>query len=970
MADTAEKFIQPEPGKIAIRDADGSVSKIPIEDYEAARTEGARAATQAEYVAAKHPVAAPAAAAALGVGRGATFGFSDPALVEASRALEGDEGAEKTRRALALAKEAAPSASFGGEVAGMALPMFFGGGAGVAARAAGGAGEGLLARAGARALQAAPRAAAEGAIIGVGQQASEDTLENHKFAAENYLSAGFKGGALGVLMGTALAAGGGLPGDVAARAHERFFGAASRDAQAAMERDAVASATAPPRASLSIDPNAGLSTRAPAAESPLLFGTSTHRVGLDAARMEREFASGVRGPEPLFVGTSPRLRVGADAEEGLIGSIARSREEGLPNVFQIGKLGREGEEAPVFFRSRGTGLDAAEPVTFGAAPRREGFAGSFDAGLATAEGDAARAIGISRGKTGPRSVSLEELGTTEALPATSPIRIEAQRAPEAVAPIVSKEARSVSQKIEGLGDELLFKSTGPTPRDIRKLGATGEEQAFARERIGKTLRNEVGIDTFDSIDTISRKIADKSKEVGKSIRPMYAELNAAAARPSLSTVEQRFNAEVIGPASKGLYAAEELAPAQDALARLQSAAGKDPSFVQLHDLRVSLDAKLRKAYARGRGEPVPPGEEAMRGLRNILQDEIDQAAGRASAELGTDTAARIRTASDMYRDLAIARDISARSAANPAAANKFSLTDMIAMAGAVAAGHPVGAVAALLGNYVRKNFGNQVAANVLQKVNRLEAVQKASAKIDAFLNAGTKSFIEGGSASGLREAKTYTAAEVRAVRDAVANPNAVQANISQALGDLPKHAPKVSAEFATGAARIAAYLSRALPKESVAPGPVFSGRAERPLSDTDLRRASAIIETAADPSIVVDRIRQGRLTAEHVKTLKVTAPETYNRIRNYLTTHAEELKADLPVQDLVSLSILWQTPIAEVMKQSNINALQASFVGGSQAPKKGATGGLAPTVPQMAAGPVKTPSRATYFDQFGKGGKG
>jgi hypothetical protein len=768
----SEGAYAPEPGKIAIRDTDGSVSKIPLEDLSAAQGEGARPATEAEYFGAQKGTGGQVASAAIGAARTATFGLSDKLYVEGSRALGGDEEAEVTRHALNLAREANPDATFAGEVAGMALPALAGGvGAGkgglsLVERAIGtsAAETSGLARAGIRAASVAPRAFVEGAAVGAGQQLSEDTLRNHTLAAENYLSAGFKGGMLGVLLGGVAAAGGGAVADKTAS----YFGRPAQRAESTLVREAGA----------------------------------------------------VR------------------AEEGSLKALE----------------------------------DFANQKTF-------------------------------KGATGAR--------------------------------------------------------TG----DLRRLG-DAEMSAEATARIGKTLRSEVTAGGLPltgptvSLETSAKRIAERASEVGKELPALWKSLDKAATRPEMATIATRFSDEVAAPRLALPLGEAEVGAAQSYLQGMLKKGGTNPSFETLYGYRRDLDRLLKTEYGKAFGAPAKVGADDMRALRGIVDEELMIAADKASVELGGEIGNTIRLKSALYKDLATARDFAQKNAALANGNATLSLTDVIAFSHGGPAGMALGAA-----NMVRRKLGDQIAGHVLDKVSRLEAVQSAASKIDALLNQGTKAFVANSGAAGTRAPKAMTVAEVRAARDAVTNPSAVQARVAEAVGDTAKVAPKVAQAMALSANRAAAWLGQSLPKEHAPTSPVFTGRPAQPMSDTDLLRARNILETVEDPTIVLDRLRQGRLTTSHVQTLKITSPETFLKIQSYIRDHAAEMRPSMTVQQQVSLSMLFETPVTEAMLPANIRAFQASFVQGSQAPGQGGTGGGG-AAPTMSSGPIKGGGhRATAWDR-------
>ncbi len=198
------------PGQVPVRNLDGTVDLVPANELEQAIAEGSRPATDQEYTAAKLGAGGKIGTAGLGLARGGSNGVSDWALVEGSRLLGGDTAADDTRGAINLARSTHEGINTAGELAGMGLSLAYGGGEAKGAQIAA---KSLLGRAGQAALRAAPRAFAEGAAMGVGQQLSEDALGDHETTAQKLFGAGFEGGAIGVLLGGGLAGIGTIAGE-------------------------------------------------------------------------------------------------------------------------------------------------------------------------------------------------------------------------------------------------------------------------------------------------------------------------------------------------------------------------------------------------------------------------------------------------------------------------------------------------------------------------------------------------------------------------------------------------------------------------------------------------------------------------------------------------------------------------------------------------------------------------------------
>jgi hypothetical protein len=932
------KVVEPEPklvtdgDKVAITDEDGSVSMVARGDYKQALSEGARAATEQEWTSAKLGTSGKIAAGAVGAGQGLSLGYAAPAVIGGLHAVGADETAEDVRRGVRIAKESASDAYTTGEVAGALLPLAFGAGPAGAEEVVGSLGERALQRG----IAAAPRALGEGAAIGVGQQATEDTISNHDYAASSYLTAAVKGGLLGLLLGTGGAVGIGAASDGLAGLTSR---AASHEVVTAGEAQ-----LAKTRA-VSIDPDAGLFERAPAIEKPFVFGPKGHAVSLDHRALEGEFASGVQGGSPV------RSYAHADLDAPLRGTPRIedlfTNEAGLPersDVFGIGRV----KDSELF-------TDAAHPVytrqplaeRAGTVPAEGSPIGTrlgidADAGLHAEEG-IQDVFSRSRGKTAPRSVGLGNVEQEGMIGTRRGIHIDPDT--EVVNAVAASGApRSTIDAVEGLANEQAFKSTGAKMGDIQRLGVDSAAQQAEMERIGARLRTET-LDgkplldgPFTSQGNLANRIAEKTKEVAKSFAPMYRELDQAVARPSKTAILERFESELRGPLSKTLYGDVEIKAAEDSLGRLNRQLGDQPSFTKLWEARKEIDGQLKKNYGRIPGMPVPPGEEALRKFRGIVNDELVTSADRASKELGGTIGQKLKLANELYGDLAVAKKIATKESARGSSVNQVSLTDVIAGAG----GGP-GGLAMTAANMVRRHFGNQIASHVLGTAAKLELVQKAAAKIDDMLSRGTRSFIKGEGAAGARASKPVTAEEVRAIRDVVNSPDAVQARVSSGLGDMATYAPKLAAVASTRAMIGASWLRDNLPKEP-APTGITWNRPQRPMSDTELLKAGHIIETVEDPTIVVDRLMEGRLTREHVETLKNVHPEVYAQTVQYIRDHGEELRQRLTVQQEVVLSLLFGQPVSEAMLPANVKALQASFTGGSQNKKPGeGQGGAAPT---------------------------
>jgi hypothetical protein len=587
--------------------------------------------------------------------------------------------------------------------------------------------------------------------------------------------------------------------------------------------------------------------------------------------------------------------------------------------------------------------------------------GAGGAGVLGHAGDKAGAL-FGRGE---RGVLQAESGMASRLARAeegAPYRAAGVRAEESAAEAGTR--KSLLTRAEELGNEQAYKATGANQTDWKRLGADVEGRAAEAQRIGKMLQAETVegkalVEATASQAEIARRITAKQQEVAKGFAPMYAEADRAAARPSMSAIRESMG-ELRAKHAGTMFGDSEIRGAEDTFSRLEKSLGENPTTSKLWEARREIDGRLSKFYARDKiSGLVPEGEGAMRDLRGLVNNELTASVERASKELGGTLGDRLRSANALYGDLSTAKLAASRAASRIDGNMAVSITDVIAGASGGVAG-----MAAMGANMVRRKYGNQIAAHVLGTATKMDTVQRAATKLDELINAGSKAFVSNGK-TATRAAKSVSSAEIRAAREATRNPEAVTARMTEHLGDMQEYAPKVAAEIAATGARAAAWMQHALPKEAQPLTPSFGKSKPAEYSDTDRLKARAIMETVADGSIVIDRLRDGSLTDAHVATLKFVHPETYAKIRTYLGQHATELQATMNQQQLFRLGLLFGEPLTEAALPANIRAFQASFTQGNQAPGPGGAGGK---VPMMNSKPVMGGgSSATQFDRVEKG---
>jgi hypothetical protein len=337
------------PKTVDIVDEDGSVSTIAARDLGAAQKEGARVAAPEEVQAARTraqygDTAGELKAGAAGAARGLTLGISDRVLTS----LGGDE----TRRSLAALREANPTASLGGELAGAIAPVVLSGGAAApeefaalggrglasgaaergAARLLGGEAESLAGRIAQQAISKGVGASVEGALYGAAEANTEAALSDNPDAlAEKLMAHMGRGAMLGGLLGGGLGAGAEILG-TGARAGVRL-------ASGAREGESVAQA---------LDRRSGeLAWRSAGGTKAMARGADRFAGGADeVGKIWRDEAPGLAGKRSFREMTREDLNVASargkeaagaqlDARLAELDEIA-ARRGALPRAIDVG----------------------------------------------------------------------------------------------------------------------------------------------------------------------------------------------------------------------------------------------------------------------------------------------------------------------------------------------------------------------------------------------------------------------------------------------------------------------------------------------------------------------------------------------------------------------------------------------------------------------------------------------------------
>lgn len=514
----------------------------------------------------------------------------------------------------------------------------------------------------------------------------------------------------------------------------------------------------------------------------------------------------------------------------------------------------------------------------------------------------------------------------------------AYRTAEPVADMAAKPTLSgrLGQMAEEQAAKAVLPSASLLGSEVQKLGRTADQQLAKVRRIGRTLLDEGIVTSGASTQQIASRVTQRVNEVGRELGAIRKTLDKATVRPSTATIAERVEKEVIAPLEALPGTSAEVGAVRSYMKDFVAKAGDSPSFEKIQKFRKALDEKLDpKLWAKNPGS-APPAAVEMGKVRRVIEEEVESAAERAGAELGDAVAGKYRTAKALFADLKQAEKWVTKTVARRSQNRGVSLTDTIAGVGGIGTAVTGGTPLPLLmpvANHLMRTRGNQFAAGVLERASKLQLLANSAARAEEKIAAGSREFLTGKKAAP-KATKALTSDDVRSLREAVRDGETVAERVATSLGDIGQTAPRVAGLAAVTAMRAAAYLRATLPKE---PPPVrisFGEQKTRPIDRQELTRAAQIVEVVNDPTVVLDRLKEGRLSRVHVEALKAVHPETYGAIKRAIRENGVELRAQLTPQEEIRLGLLFDEPLSSYMQPRAIADYQAAFNKMAPAPAK------------------------------------
>lgn len=516
------------------------------------------------------------------------------------------------------------------------------------------------------------------------------------------------------------------------------------------------------------------------------------------------------------------------------------------------------------------------------------------------------------------------------------------------------EGSSIGSLLRNEAEEQAFKATGAKIRDYERLGKTAEEQSAKARQIGRTLLDEDVVTATAEKGDMAAKVRARVKEVGEDLGAMRKELDKAPARFDVNQFLERAKQEVMNPLAEMPGRESDVRAVAEYLNQFTTKAGESPTFEKMFKFRQDLDDQLRPLYDRSRIAAAPEKLEQLAKVRNILEDELTTAGNRASEQIGGSFAEKYQTTKELFSRLKTAEKILGKESARESANRAVSLTDTI-MGGAGLVGGlmhgPIGAlggIAAAGANKLMRTYGNQIAADVLNRATTVRAIQAASTRVEDRIGQSVSRFLSSakqGAEAGALESGTHRKVpptraaydqSVSFVREAKANPEAFQAKIAQATTPIAHAAPNVTTAMAMTAIKGVDFLASKAPPPHV---DVFSLKPAAPLPRSktlsiDEFRYLRFQEGVEHPMSVLDGLEDGTISREGVEAVREVYPKLYETMQRSVwdALSKEAANDQLDEQKAIRLGILLDMPTHYTLDPAFIAAMQATKLPPEQAP--------------------------------------
>lgn len=579
------------------------------------------------------------------------------------------------------------------------------------------------------------------------------------------------------------------------------------------------------------------------------------------------------------------------------------------------------------------------------------------------------------------------------------------------------KARGIQAGARELANESALKSIGAQGSDFRKIVGrrVGEAATDRVDELGQELLHyeyktgpREGQRLFQAAAKAEDLVDDlvyAKQETGEALGALKVKADAAAlANPELAPDVEKYlsqvDTEVLKPLRDSLSPTTqvqadrveiELAALRSRVEMQQAAATAEPMRVRLADGSIEMRPReapppigfaeldkfrqdLRKVFqpARPASGGIPPAvpehaahlEQAERLLANHLDEAAEKALSSSGDVAGADQYSALKRQYSNLKDLEqIAQKAEMQQVGNRAISASDYATGMGTGLGMLMTGNVgamgYGAAAAVAHKLVRER-GRSVLAVLADHVSQMNSgIDSAARRLaGAALEAPKRAIAPVALAAGeLQQRYEHATA---AVREFNSNPELASDRMAQPVQHFAGEYPSLASGVQQQIGKANAFLATKLPAESSRMGVTATPEAVKSrVSGRDMSKFLRYVRGATKPQDVIEDLAAGKVDREGLEAMKSVFPETFGELRTRVMTFAADRGKELPFQQRVLLSLVFDFPGDKSMSPEFMRDVQSTFQPEPPPPPdRGANSG--PQLNPKIATDFETPSQSVH----------
>ena len=529
-----------------------------------------------------------------------------------------------------------------------------------------------------------------------------------------------------------------------------------------------------------------------------------------------------------------------------------------------------------------------------------------------------------------------------------------------------RTGEAAEKRIDELGQELLHYEFKTGPREGQQLFRAAvkaedlvDDVVYARQETGEALgqiREQLD-ETFRQRPDLAPDVKGYLADVDQQVLKPLKESSVPAIRARADKVEEQLSG-----LRERVEATDAIASAEPQRVRLPDGsiemrprvAPEPMTFRELEQVRRDLRDVFQPPKSSAGGIPTQPPEHAaaLEQAERLLSSHLDDSAEKAIAATGGDVTTYTGL-KKQYSNLRDIEDLTQKAQLQQAGNRAVSPSDY-----ATGVGTALGAL--MSGNVGALGYG--IAASVAHKLIRergrsaLAVLADNVANMNSGLDTAARRFA-GALAEAPKRAVTPTligagevnkryAEAVAAVRD-FQTPEGQQARLAAPVERFAKESPSLAGAVQQQIGKAFTFMATKLPTVSSRAATTFTpDLTESRVPVPEMNKFMRYWRGITQPGEVIADLSSGKLDRQGLESIKNVFPETFNELRTRVMTYAADRGDEMPFQQRILLSLVFDFPGDKSMTPAYAQDIQSAYEPTPEAPEteSGRTMQLSPKI--------------------------